>query len=92
MATDRLLCASSCVCTAFYVYRRACGPLNRKTPAVATDRFLCAPPCACTALCMHHLVCAPLCVCTDLYVDYPPPAPTPRASLARKSPPPRAPR
>ena len=41
------------MCTAFRVYGLACGPLNKKTPAVATDRLLCAPPCVCTALCVN---------------------------------------
>ena len=78
VATDRLLCAPPCVCTAFCVYRLACGPLNNMTPAVATDRFLCVPPCVCTAFCVHRLACGPLnnktpavatdrllCVCTS---------------------------
>ena len=50
VATDRLLCVPPCVCTAFCVYRLACGPFNNMTPAVATDRLLCAPPSVCTAL------------------------------------------
>ena len=59
MATGPLLCAPPCVCTAFCVYRLACGPLNNMTPAVATGRLLYAPPCVCTALCVHRLVCEP---------------------------------
>ena len=60
MATDRLLCVPPCVCTAFYVYRLACGPLNNMTPAVATDRLLCVPPCVCTAFYVYRLACGPL--------------------------------
>ena len=50
VATDRLLCVPPSVCTAFCVYRLACGPFNNMTPAVATDRLLCAPPSVCTDL------------------------------------------
>ena len=45
VATDRFV-----VCTAFFVYRLACGPFNNMTPAVAIDRLLCAPPSVCTSL------------------------------------------
>ena len=45
VATDRLLCARPCVCTAFRVYRLARGPFNNKTLAVATDRLLRDPHC-----------------------------------------------
>ena len=45
VATDRLLCVPPCVCTAFCVYRLACGPFHNMTPAVARDRLLCFPPC-----------------------------------------------
>ena len=55
----RLVCAPPCVCTAFSVYRLACGPFNNMTPAVATDRLLCVPPCVCTAFCVYHLACGP---------------------------------
>ena len=60
VATDCLLRAPPCVCTAFCVYRLACGRLNNKTPAVATARLLCAPPCVCTAFCVHRLARGPL--------------------------------
>ena len=56
VATDRLLCVPRCVCTAFCVYRFACGPFNDMTPAVATDRLLCVPPCVCTALPVAPLI------------------------------------
>ena len=58
-ATDRRLCAPPCVCTAFCVYRVACGPLNKMTAAVATDLLLCGLPCVCTALCVYRLACGP---------------------------------
>ena len=57
---DRLLCAPPWVCTAFCVYRLACGPLNNMTLAVAIDHLLCAPPCVCTAFCVYCLACGPL--------------------------------
>ena len=68
VATNRLLCAPPCVCTAFCGYRLACGPLNNKTPAVATGRLLCVPPFVCSAFCVFRLVCAPPSVCTALPV------------------------
>ena len=77
VATGRLLCVPPCVCTAFCVYRLACGPLNNKTPAVATGRLLCVPPCVCTAFGMHRLACGPLnnktpAVATDRLLCVPP--------------------
>ena len=65
------------VCSAFCVYRLACGPLNNMTPAVATGRFLCVPPCVCTAFCVHRLACGPLnnmtpAVATDRLLCVPP--------------------
>ena len=38
------------LCTALCVHHLACGPLNKKTSAVATDRLFCAPPCVCATL------------------------------------------
>ena len=77
VATYRLLCAPPCVCTAFCVYRLACGPLNNKTPAVATGRLVCVPPCVCTAFCVYRLACGPLnnktpAVATDRLLCVPP--------------------
>ena len=57
VATDRLLCVPPFVCTAFCVYRLACGPFKKMTPAVATDRLLCAPPCVCTTFFVYRLAC-----------------------------------
>ena len=54
------MCAPPSVCTAFCVYRLACGPLNNKTPAAATGRLLCAPPCMCTAFRVYRLARGPL--------------------------------
>ena len=55
----RLVCALPYVCTAFCVYRLACGPFNNMTPAVATYRLLCVSPCVCTALCVYRFLCVP---------------------------------
>ena len=48
------------MCTAFCVYRLACGPSNDMTPAVATDHLLCVPPCVRTAFYVYRLACGPL--------------------------------
>ena len=99
----RLLCVPPCVCTAFCVYCLACGPLNKKTPAVATDRLLCVPPCVCHAFCVHCLACGPLnnktpavatgrllCVLPCVCTAFPPPYP-PLPSRPPPLPPPPTP-
>ena len=71
MATDRLLCALPCVCTALYVDYGSLRSMRGTLPhpdsitrllrwlltAFCVHRLVCTPPSIRSALCMHRLVC-----------------------------------
>ena len=95
MATDRLLCAPPCVCTALYLHRLVYAPPCMWTTApFAQCGDTPAPPLnnKTPAVATDRLLCAPPCVCTPMYVHglvcglRASSAPPPWASLVRQTP------